>query len=91
MESNIYGEIQPEYQWIADKLEDMELEYKAYNRGIQYNVTDADGIIQTYYPSTGTIVFHASNDRRIKTLKERSLDDFLSFITETGAIKNLFR
>ena len=92
--NDIYPEIRPEFMWLAEKLDAEGLQYKVYNRGIQFNVTDADGVIQTYYPSTGTILFHASNeksDRRTKVLRDKSIETFLAYVTERGRIQNLFK
>lgn len=93
MASNTYREIREDLRCIADILEDNDFEYKAYNEGIQFNVKDTDGIIHSFYPTSGTMLFHASNersDRRIKTIRGGSIEEFMQMLRHTKRIKNLF-
>lgn len=93
MASNTYREIREDLRYIADIFEDNEFQYKAYNAGIQFNVTDADGVIHSFYPTSGTMLFHASNersDRRTKTIRGGSIEEFMRMLRHTKQIKNLF-
>ena len=57
--ANTYYEIKPHFRWMADHLEnETDLQYQSYNGGIQINVTDRRGGIHSYYPTTGTCIFH---------------------------------
>lgn len=67
---------------------------KSYNNGVQLNVMDKAGVIQTFYPTTGTIVLHASNeraDRRIKSIKNSSVEYFVELISNPEAIQDFFK
>lgn len=90
--ADMYSEIRPDLRWIADWLEDDHLQYKSYNNGIQFNVTDENGIIHSYYPTTGTALFHKSNERGggSKTLRNQTLEQFLYYIRNPILIRNLF-
>lgn len=93
MASNLYREIREDLRYVADILEDNEFQYKVYNRGIQFNVIDSDGIIQSFYPTSGTMLFHASNersDRRVETIRNGSIEDFMKMLRNTTEIKKLF-
>lgn len=93
MASNTYREIREDLRYVADIFEDNEFQYKAYNAGIQFNVTDSDGVIQSFYPTSGTMLFHASNersDRRVKTIKNGSIEEFMKMLSDTRKIKKLF-
>lgn len=65
---NLYNEIRKDLRWVADILEDNDFEYSVYKNGIQYNVKDRTGIIHSFYPTTGTCLYHWSNDRADRNL-----------------------
>lgn len=44
------------------KVAESGLNYKVHNNGL-LNVTDIDGIIQSYYTTKGTAIFRDGNDR----------------------------
>ena len=70
-----YDKIRPDLQYVADELTKNGISYKAYNSGVQYNATDLEGVIHTFYPTTGTVILHASNDRndrRTKTFTDKT-------------------
>lgn len=93
MASNTYREIREDLRYVADILEDNEFQYKAYNAGIQFNVVDTEGIIHSFYPTSGTMLFHASNERndtRTKTIRDGSIDEFIMMLRDTNEIKKLF-
>ena len=93
MASNMYLEIREDLRYIADILEDNGFQYKAYNNGIQYNAADDDGIIHSFYPTNGTMLFHASNerkDRRTKTVRYGTVERFLWMLKNPQEIKKLF-
>lgn len=91
---NLYSEIREDLRWVADTLEDHEFEYSAYNKGVQYNAKDRNGIIHTFYPTTGSIIFHWSNNRAdsklVKTFRDRDLDYFMNMLEQPKEIRNLF-
>lgn len=94
MTSNTYREIKEELRYIADILDENNFCYKVYNRGVQFNIKDIEGVIHSFYPTTGTMLFHASNDRsdrRTKTIREGSLDRFLRMLKNPEQIKNYFK
>lgn len=66
---------------------------KQYMNGVQLNVTDKSGIIQTFYPTTGTIVLHASNernDRRLKSIKNSDVGTFIRLLENPSDIQAFF-
>lgn len=66
---------------------------KSYNNGVQLNVTDKAGTIQTFYPTTGTIVLHASNDRndrRLKSIKNSDVGTFIHLLENPSDIQAFF-
>lgn len=67
-------------------------EVNVYNFGKQVNVADKDGIIQTFYPTTGTILLHSGNERgnKTKSIRNESFETFLDFISNPLRIKQLF-
>ncbi|MFR2776339.1 MAG: hypothetical protein ACLTBR_10960 [Anaerostipes sp.] len=57
------------------------IKYRIYNDGTLINAEDMDGITQSFYPTTGTVVLHASNkirDRRTKVFKYRDIHAFIN-------------
>lgn len=65
---------------MIKEFEDAGIEYVEYNNGAQINAKDLEGIIHTFYPSTGTIVLHASNskyDNRTKVIRDKKMEDFI--------------
>lgn len=91
---NLYSEIREDLRWIADVLEDNDFEYAAYNRGVQFNAKDRNGIIHSFYPTTGTCLYHWSNDKAdrnlTKTIRKQTLNDFMKMLDRPQAIKALF-
>lgn len=75
-----YDEIKPELRFIAEALENADIWYRAYSRGVQYNAKDLEGVIHSYYPTTGTILLRASNDKkdhRTKTIRNKTIEQFI--------------
>ena len=94
MASNMYREIREDLRYVADILEDNEFQYKAYNNGIQFNAVDNDGIIHSFCPTSGTMLFHASNERedgRTKSIKYGSIEKFMWMLKNPQEIKKLFQ
>ncbi len=57
--ADTYYEIKPHFRWMADYLEkETDLQYRVYNAGTQINVTDKNGAMHSYYPTTGTCIFY---------------------------------
>lgn len=56
-----YEDCRLEIQPIIDMFLDADIPVAAYNRGIQLNVDDEDGITHSYYPTTCKAVFHKYN------------------------------
>lgn len=62
------------------KVVQKELEYTSYRNTWLINVTDQDGVIQSYYASTGTAVFRDGNNKYTSakhTERNFSFDRFL--------------
>lgn len=54
--------------------------YRIYNGGTLINAEDMEGITQSFYPTTGTVVLHASNeitDHRTKVFKYKDIKAFI--------------
>ena len=89
-----YEAIRPELRYVADKFAENGIEYKAYNGGVQYNATDINGIIHTFYPTTGTVILHASNerrDRRVKSFYNQTLENFIKGMKFKDLTKHYFK
>lgn len=52
-----------EFATTMQAFKDSGLSYQAYPQTRMINMTDADGIIQSYYASTGTAVFRDGNNK----------------------------
>lgn len=51
-----------EFEKLEHLVKETGLKYKAYPNNYLINVTDVDGVIQSYYTSTGTAIFRDGND-----------------------------
>lgn len=79
---------------MIKELDDLGISYMEYNNSTQVNAKDTDGVIQTFYPTTGTIVIHASNarsDRRMKVIRDKTLEQFIKGITTPRMIDYYFK
>ena len=54
---------QTELAAVVSKIESAGLFCKVYPNNYLINVTDTDGVIQSYYASTGTAIFRDGNDK----------------------------
>ena len=52
-----------EFQDIVAQVKATGLEYKEYPNNYLINVTDVDGVVQSFYSSTGTAIFRDGNDK----------------------------
>lgn len=89
-----YDKIRPDLQYVADELTKNGISYKAYNSGVQFNATDLEGVIHTFYPTTGTVILHASNDRndrRTKTFTDKTLEDFIKGMKFKNLVEHYFK
>lgn len=89
-----YEDIRPDLRYVADEFIKNGIEYKAYNGGVQYNAADLDGVIHTFYPTTGTVILHASNarnDKRVKTFSDRTLKDFIKGMKFKNLTQHYFK
>lgn len=89
-----YEDIRPELRYVADEFAKNGIEYKAYNGGVQFNATDLNGVIHTFYPTTGTVILHASNersDRRIKSFPNKTLADFIKGMKFKNLTQHYFK
>ena len=69
------------------------LTYQVYPNNYLINVTDVDGIIQSYYASTGTAMFRDGNDRfksQKHTEKHMPLDRFIGLCKGDEDILDFF-
>lgn len=78
---------------VVRKVIDAGLSYKLYRDTYLINVTDVDGIVQSYYASTGTAIFRDGNDRyksQKHTEKNMPLDRFISLCKGDEDILDFF-
>lgn len=54
---------QTEFQKIIEKVKESGLNFKVYPNTYLINVTDYEGVVQSFYCSTGTAIFRDGNDR----------------------------
>lgn len=52
-----------EFNVLIDKVKASGLEFKSYPNNYLINVTDVDGVIQSFYSSTGTAIFRDGNNK----------------------------
>ena len=82
-----------EYDAVVAKVEATGLPYKTYPNTYQINITDVDGIIQSYYASKGTAVFRDGNDSyrsQRHTEHGMSIERFLDFCKGDEDIMDFF-
>jgi hypothetical protein len=63
-----------------------------YNHGKQINVSDKNGIIQTYYPTTGTVLLRQNNSRynnKTKSLYNKTIEEFIQLLNNPTLAKML--
>lgn len=81
----------PETEQIVDKLiESGFTDCSTYNQGRQVNASDKNGVIQTFYPTTGTILLRENNSKyhsRTKSLYSRTIEDFIQLLSNPTLIK----
>lgn len=76
------------------ELEEAGIEHIEYNAGKQINAKDLDGITHSFYPTTGTIVLHASNDKydnRTKVFRDKTIEDFIKGMKFPNLTKYYFK
>lgn len=79
---------------MIEELEKEGIKYKEYNNGALINALDQEGIIQSFYPTTGTIVLHASNDKkdhRTKVIRNKTIEQFIKGIKVKNLTKYYFK
>ena len=88
-----YEDLRDDMKIIAVTFHSNGFKCRAYNRGTQFNVMDASGVLQTFYPTTGTVVFHLSNevcDRgKVKTFKHKTIRWFMDHLRNPETIRKL--
>lgn len=77
---------------INKLLENDFTDVNIYNFGKQINLSDKEGIIQTFFPTTGTILLHSRNGKgnKTKTFRNETIDVFIDFISNPLRIKQIF-
>lgn len=76
-----------ELQMLADMTAAVQfagLPVQVYEKTYQLNVTDVDGVVQSYYASTGTAIFRDGNNKytqKRKTVKDMPFEEFLALCT----------
>ena len=79
---------------VVSRIEATGLPIKTYPNQYLINVTDVNGVVQSYYASTGTAVFRDSNDKyNSKKHTEKNLSNrrFVSLCTgEEDILKTFF-
>lgn len=91
--ADLYHELSCDVQKVLDALTDAGFACQSYNRGKQINTEDWGGIIHSFYPSTGTIVLHASNSfstTGTKVIRGENLDTFMDYLSSPERIRQLF-
>ena len=78
-----------ETDYIKARLREEGIVCNIHNNGLQFNALDSDGDVQTYYPSRGTIVLH--KDGQIRSLREETLDEFISLLHDPSLIEARIR
>ena len=61
----------PEYWTIVREFEDAGLTIQTFPQTYLINATDCDGVIQSYYASTGTAIFRDGNGKWAKRNTQR--------------------
>lgn len=93
MTRDLYREIVDKFKPVAERLEDSHLEYASYGHGIQFNVKDMNGIIHSFYPSTGTMLFHRGNGikyrKEIAVIRGGNLKRFMKLMRKPDEIQKL--
>lgn len=89
-----FEELRDDLREIAITLYKNGFRCRAYNKGIQFNVPDRDGIIHEFYPTTGTIVFHISNLKegrnKTKIFRDKDIEWFMEYLNAPEKIKGMF-
>lgn len=94
MAATPYSKLRNDLKYVADRLLKEGIKYSAYNYGVQYNAADKSGIVHSFYPTTGTILFHENNskeNRNTKTIKNCDIDTFIMYLNFPNIIKIFFR
>lgn len=81
------------FQQMEAKVKTTGLEYKSYPNNYLINVTDTDGVVQSFYCSTGTAIFRDGNNRYKQnkhTEYDFSFDRFLDLCKGTEDILEAF-
>lgn len=93
-----YEDCRLEIQPIIDMFLDADIPVAAYNRGIQLNVDDEDGITHSYYPTTCKAVFHKFNGRDKygkysppKTIENITVKQMITYCKNPDTIQKLFK
>ena len=93
MSKDLYREIADKFKPVAERLEDAHLEYASYGNGVQFNVKDTNGIIHSFYPSTGTMLFHRGNGikyrKEIAVIRGGNLKRFMKLMRKPDEIQKL--
>lgn len=82
-----------EFAAAVSKVESAGLFCKVYPNNYLINVTDTDGIIQSYYASTGTAMFRDGNDKykaQRHTERGMTLDRFIGLCKGDEDILDFF-
>lgn len=89
-----YEELRDDLKKVAIKFDKSGFRCRAYNKGVQFNVPDRSGIIQEFYPTTGTVVFHYSNNKedrgKTKIFKSKDIEWFMGYLNALEKIREMF-
>lgn len=69
------------FEWELEKVRRSGLEFESYPNTYLINVTDTDGVVQSFYTSTGTAVFRDGNNKyrsQRHTERNMKLERFIS-------------
>ena len=82
-----------DFNMSLEKFRDSGLKYTTYPQTKLINAEDYNGIIQSYYASTGTAVFRDSNNKytqRRVTVREMPCDEFIRLCKDGGEIYDTY-
>lgn len=78
---------------MVEELEKAGIEYREYKNG-QINAKDLEGVIHTFYSTTGTVVLHAGNDKyenRTKVFRDKTIEQFAKALKFKNLVEYYFK
>lgn len=91
-----YEDCRIDIQPLIDMFLDEDIPVAAYNKGIQLNVDDENGITHSYYPTTLKAVFHKFNGQPggkfppSRSVPDVTIKKMIAYCKHPETIQNLF-